>query len=127
MHEDLVPPGEREAVRARFANVEDHSYSESPILARDGSAAGVMVVAEDVTDRRRAEERLRESEERFRLALQSSPIGMALVGLQGEWLSVNDALCRMLGYTADELKRWTFQDITTRTISPRTSRTCSAS
>ncbi len=55
---------------------------------------------------------LRESEARFRLALNSSAIGIALVSLEGQWLEVNASLCGILGYDAEELVQLTFQDIT---------------
>jgi PAS domain S-box-containing protein len=53
-----------------------------------------------------------ESNARFREAFVSAPIGMALVGLAGQWLQVNPALCQMLGYSAAELQERTFQDLT---------------
>lgn len=53
-----------------------------------------------------------ESETRFRMAMQYSAIGMALVGLDGRWIQVNKALCRLLGYNEDELKQTSFQHIT---------------
>jgi len=55
---------------------------------------------------------LRASEERFRNAVQYSAIGMALVAPDGRWLEVNPALCRIVGYTRDDLLARTFQDIT---------------
>jgi diguanylate cyclase (GGDEF)-like protein/PAS domain S-box-containing protein len=55
---------------------------------------------------------LHESEARFRSAFEHAGIGMALVGLEGRWLRVNRALCRITGYTAEELAERTFQDIT---------------
>ena len=73
---------------------------------------GVAVTARDLTERRRADETLRESEERFRAAFGGAPIGMALVGLDGRWLQVNQSLCEMLGYPEDELLATTFQAIT---------------
>jgi PAS domain S-box-containing protein/putative nucleotidyltransferase with HDIG domain len=48
----------------------------------------------------------------FLNAFHSSAIGMALVGLDGKWLDVNAALCGILGYTSEELKRLAFHDIT---------------
>ncbi|MGN7974819.1 diguanylate cyclase [Serratia sp. 22264] len=53
-----------------------------------------------------------ESETRFRNALEYSAIGMALVSPQGKWLQVNQALCKLLGYTPEALHRLTFQEIT---------------
>jgi diguanylate cyclase (GGDEF)-like protein/PAS domain S-box-containing protein len=52
------------------------------------------------------------SEERFRLALDQAPIGIALVGLDGHWLRVNDAMLNLVGRTREELLAVTFQDIT---------------
>jgi PAS domain S-box-containing protein len=48
----------------------------------------------------------------FRLAYENAPVGIALVGLGGEWLRVNQSLCRMLGYSSAELLATTFQAIT---------------
>ncbi|MBI6154353.1 diguanylate cyclase [Serratia surfactantfaciens] len=53
-----------------------------------------------------------ESESRFRSALEYSAIGMALVSPEGKWLQVNQALCKLLGYTPERLHRLTFQAIT---------------
>jgi len=48
----------------------------------------------------------------FRAAFDYAPIGMALVGTDGCWLDVNNALCNILGYTKEELLAKNFQDIT---------------
>jgi PAS domain S-box-containing protein len=55
---------------------------------------------------------LHESNARFREAFDYAAIGMALVGLDGQWLQVNPAVCQMMGYTAEELHALTFQDLT---------------
>ncbi|HEX8391455.1 MAG TPA: PAS domain S-box protein [Longimicrobium sp.] len=60
---------------------------------------------------RRAENALRESEERFRSAFEDGGVGTALVGLDGRFLRVNSALSRMLGYTAEELLERRFADV----------------
>lgn len=64
------------------------------------------------TEHKRAEEALRESEERFRLAFEDAPIGMAIVGLDYRLLKVNRALYEMLGYTVQELTALTLVDVT---------------
>ena len=53
-----------------------------------------------------------ESEARFRNAMEYSAIGMALVGTEGQWLQANKALCQFLGYSQDELRGLTFQQLT---------------
>lgn len=55
---------------------------------------------------------LEAAEERWRLTIDNAPVGIALVSLEGQFMRVNDALCSMLGYTADELHELTFQRIT---------------
>lgn len=58
------------------------------------------------------QQRLQESERQFRLALNNAPIGFAVVGLDGRFVTVNHALCAMLEYTESELLQRTFQEIT---------------
>jgi two-component system, cell cycle sensor histidine kinase and response regulator CckA len=59
----------------------------------------------------RSDEALRESEERFRGAFYYSPIGIGIVALDGRFLRVNPALCRIGGYTEQELLSMSFQDV----------------
>jgi diguanylate cyclase (GGDEF)-like protein/PAS domain S-box-containing protein len=69
-------------------------------------------VIRDVTERKRAESALRESEQRFRGSFERAATGMALVGTDGRFLRVNKSLCEILGYTQRELLGKTFQQIT---------------
>jgi diguanylate cyclase (GGDEF)-like protein/PAS domain S-box-containing protein len=55
---------------------------------------------------------LRESEEHFRSAFDYAAAGMALVGTDGRWLSVNRSLCELLGYGEEDLLRMNFQSVT---------------
>jgi PAS domain S-box-containing protein len=55
---------------------------------------------------------LRESDSRMQNAFEYAPIGMAWVSPQGHFLKVNPAVCRLLGYRAQELLGMTFQEIT---------------
>ena len=52
------------------------------------------------------------AEERWRLTIDNAPVGIALVGLDGTFLRANEALCRILGYSAEELVELSFQDLT---------------
>ena len=62
-----------------------------------------LVLAHDVSERVRSEEKLRESEERFAKAFRSSPLPITISTLQeGRYVDVNDAFSKMLGYTHDE-------------------------
>lgn len=55
---------------------------------------------------------LHESEKKFRLSFDSAAIGMALVSLDGHWQKVNESLCKIVGYTSEELCKIDFQTIT---------------
>jgi len=65
-----------------------------------------------IADREHVEQGLREIHARFESAFSSSPIGMALVDIDGRWLQVNDALCRITGHAREALKSTTLQAIT---------------
>ena len=55
---------------------------------------------------------LQASEVRFRSVFEKASVGIALVSPDGRWISVNNTLCEIVGYSAEELTRRTFQDIT---------------
>jgi PAS domain S-box-containing protein len=84
----------------------------TPVLNADGSLNFFFSIGIDITERRRAEEVLRDSEERFRSAFDDAGIGMSLTSLNGQFLKVNRSLCELLGYSEVELLRLRFQDIT---------------
>ena len=63
-------------------------------------------------ERKQAEEKVRESEERFSNAFEFAPIGKGLFSLDGLCFKANRALCNLLGYTEPELTTMTFQEFT---------------
>ncbi len=64
-----------------------------------------------VDERRRAEEALKASEDRFRDTFDNVAVGIAHNDLAGRWMRVNQKFCDILGYTRDELLRKTFYEI----------------
>ena len=77
----------------------------------EGRVARAVIIREP-TERRQLDVALREANERFHLAFDGAPIGIALVGVDGRWLHVNPALCSIVGYGPEDLLAKTFQDIT---------------
>lgn len=70
---------------------------------KEGRVIGLRGVSTDITARKRAEEALRESEEKYRSILATMEEGYYEVDLAGNLVFFNDALCRIYGYTRDEL------------------------
>jgi PAS domain S-box-containing protein len=88
-------------------------WSNTPLKQPDGTINGVLSMVQDITDRVRAEEALRRSEERFRLTFEQAAIGVANISTEGRFLMVNQKLCDIVGYSREELLGgMSFQDIT---------------
>ena len=66
----------------------------------------------DITGRKRAEDELRESEERFRYSFDYAAAGMCIVGIDYKFQRINITFKKMIGYDEDEIKNFTFSDIT---------------
>jgi PAS domain S-box-containing protein len=84
----------------------------SPMLDAQGHVEQIMSISHDITERIQAEAAIRESEDRFRATFEQAAVGIAHVGLEGQWLRVNQKICDIVGYTEIELLDLTFQDIT---------------
>ena len=84
----------------------------SPVHDDEGNLTNFVGVQNDITERRRIEEILRESEERFRATFEHAAVGAAQVAIDGRWLRVNRRLCEIVGYAQEELLGLTSQDIT---------------
>lgn len=109
-HFDALAPGQpliREIVRGEDGWIE---WVDQLIQGEHGEE--ILSVGRNVTDRQLSERHLRESEQRFDLAMDAAPIGMALIGLDGRFLRANPAMCRFLRRTEAELLTLTTLDVT---------------
>lgn len=79
------------------------SDSAAPIYDSQGNVTGVILVFSDITGQYELQHRLLISEEQYRSAFEQTVIGMAHIGLDGQFLRVNNALCEILKYSAEEL------------------------
>ena len=78
----------------------------------DGRIVGRVWSFRDITERRRTEEELRESEQQFRQVFSEGPLGIALVDLDFKITNANRALCHLVGRTRTELVGGTFESFT---------------
>ncbi|HXU93256.1 MAG TPA: PAS domain S-box protein [Gallionella sp.] len=76
-----------------------------------GQKLGVAL-ARDISERKATEDALRASEERMRLFFERQLVGMAITSPEKGWLRVNQKICDMLGYTAEELARLSWAELT---------------
>ncbi|PYQ14683.1 MAG: hypothetical protein DMH00_01210 [Acidobacteria bacterium] len=86
--------------------IRDLYVTAVPIKSLAGETDQCIVMVQDVSDLqvlRRSQESLKASEERFRSIFENAATGMATVNTEGEFMQVNAAFCKFLGYTPEEL------------------------
>jgi diguanylate cyclase (GGDEF)-like protein/PAS domain S-box-containing protein len=79
---------------------------------KHGKPQGGIVAFEDITERKRAKEALRRSEEKFRATFEHVPLGISECTIDGRFTDANPKLLEILGYTKDELLQLTINDVT---------------
>jgi diguanylate cyclase (GGDEF)-like protein/PAS domain S-box-containing protein len=130
---DVTPPDERDISKELMAKLLsgeiETSNRERRVLRKDGSTVWVRQTAgtvhdslgkpqcgiamfEDITERKQAEESLRQSEEKFRATFEHAPLGIAECSVDGRFIEGNSKLVEILGYTKDEIAHLTVRDVT---------------
>ena len=128
----LYPSDEeyRRAGEALYENLETGAVREidTRFRRRDGSifdgiiritaldpvdvTKGVIATITDVSRRKRAEDALRQSEEKYRAIFNNAAVGIDLLDRHGRFMEVNDTLLDFLGYTSEELRKLTIFAVT---------------
>jgi PAS domain S-box-containing protein len=78
---------------------------------KDGALYSMGMV-ENITHLKAAEDKAKITQARFRTIFEQSPVGFAIMDEKNRLIQVNDTLCNLLGYAAEELKQLTLTDIT---------------
>jgi diguanylate cyclase (GGDEF)-like protein/PAS domain S-box-containing protein len=98
---------------AQLRRIDELEAGESKLASTNEQLRQEISERERIAARAQEIERgLREVRERFESAFDNAPIGMALVAMDGRWLQVNDALCRITGHTEEALKATTLRAMT---------------
>lgn len=91
----------------------DVECSISALRTSDGRLNGYVVVVTDISDRKRTQRALEESEERFRAVFDKAPVGIALVEpATGRFVTINETYCGIVGYSRQEMVTRRFAEIT---------------
>jgi diguanylate cyclase (GGDEF)-like protein/PAS domain S-box-containing protein len=91
-------------LRRRGGAYVDVEVALHAVLGRDGSVAEIQSSTRDVSARVAAERARRSAEDVFRLAMEHAPMGMAVLGLDGRWVTFNTALPRITGHDASSFR-----------------------
>jgi PAS domain S-box-containing protein len=103
-----------------------HDHVESILHRKDGSTFPaviylnainlkekpmILAITQDITERKKAVEKLKESEERFQTVIEHLPHAVSVHDLNGNFILVNETLRKQTGYTREELKKMTIKGI----------------
>jgi len=81
------------------------------ILSENGKLLGNVAVCNDITERKKAEQTLIESEENYRTLINGMRDAVWVVDFNGNFIDVNDAAVKVLGYSKDELLSFGIKDV----------------
>jgi PAS domain S-box-containing protein len=77
-------------------------WEQLPWRQQDGAIGGLLISAEDITERRHVLDNLKESEQRFRSLFEHLPIAYQSLDIEGRWLDANQKTADLLGFASPE-------------------------
>ncbi len=107
----LVQRGEKYDIEFKIRRLTDGAIVDIHSIAEyKASECKIFGIIQDITERKRAENELRESENRYRQLIEQAADGIFVTDADGRFLIVNSKACEMLGYTKDELHQHNILD-----------------
>ena len=91
-----------ENIHAKKSGEVVYTETHATTMIEDGKIVGVQGTTRDITERKRAEEALRESEEKYRTVLESNPDPVVVYDMEGRVIYLNPAFTRVFGWSLDE-------------------------
>jgi PAS domain S-box-containing protein len=88
---------------------------KTPVRDLNGEIVGLLGIFWDITERKHFEEAIQKSEEQYRTLVEQASDGIFLSDAQGQYIEVNSAGCRLLGYTREEILQKTLHELTHNT------------
>ncbi|MBA7504972.1 Sporulation kinase E [subsurface metagenome] len=99
----LTPHYELRGVSAKKPGAVSNLLASGSVIRKDGKIVEIQYNAKNITEEKQAEEKLRESEKKYRTILENMTDGYYEVDLSGNFTFFNDSLCEILGYTRHEM------------------------
>lgn len=97
-----LPPMEFEMLRKDGSPIWVEAQN-SFITDENGSTIGLIGVTRDITERKQAEELLQSEKEKFRILIEESPLGVSLIGPNGQYKYINPKFVEMFGYHIEDI------------------------
>ncbi|HNR45057.1 MAG TPA: PAS domain S-box protein [Methanofastidiosum sp.] len=107
--EEELPQYEIE-VRSKNNKLLPFELNTSPIYV-DGKLSSISIVAREISERKKMEAEIKESEEKFRSYVENAPDGIFIANLKGNYVDVNKAACEVTGYAKQELLKMNLMDL----------------